>query len=86
MEVIKEFIGFMGSALFWKSALHFLSSGLVGLLVYWWTSTTLFHTSSGQKILKLPMGVSGIHHFSLLLAVLFAIWFHILEDLVVDWF
>lgn len=71
----------------WKPAAHFISSGLVGLLVYWLTLTTLSRSSSGtfgsHRLLK---GESGMHHFSFYLALLFAVWFHLLEDFTLNWF
>ena len=76
-----------GYSLLWKPALHFMSSGLVGLLVYWLTSTTLLHGCSG--ITGFPLStkdVYGMHRFSFLLALLFAIWFHILQDYTLNWF
>jgi len=77
----------VGAELLWKPALHFVSSGSVGLLVYWWTSTTLLRGCSG--ITGFPRFVgddSGIHRFSFLLALLFAVWFHILQDYTLNWF
>jgi len=71
----------------WKAAAHFVSSGFVGLLVYWWTLTTLSRLSSGDSgFHRLPKDESGIHRYSFLLALLFAIWFHIMEDYVLDLF
>jgi len=71
----------------WKPIAHFALSGGVGLLVYWLTSTMLSRCSYGgigtHKLLK---GGFGIHHFSLSVALLFAIWVHILEDYTLDWF
>jgi len=85
-EIIKFIFEEIGWKLIWKPAAHFALSGGVGLLVYWLTSTTLSHYYSGQKTLKLLTGVSGMHRFSFLLAVAFAIWFHILEDYTLNWF
>ncbi len=71
----------------WKAIVHFGLSGGVGWLVYWWTLTTLSHLSSGgifsHKFLK---GESGIRRFSFLLALLFAIWVHVLQDYTLNWF
>ncbi|KKM73762.1 hypothetical protein LCGC14_1407120 [marine sediment metagenome] len=57
----------------WMTIPHFLLSGSVGLLVYWWTSTTLSRLSFGDiGSHKLLRGDSGIHRFSFLLALSFA--------------
>lgn len=67
----------------WKPVAHFALSGGVGLLVYWLTSTTLLNTSHNILMFN---HVFGTHRFSLSLALLFAIWVHILEDYVLGWF
>lgn len=74
-------------AIIWKGGMHFISSGFVGLLVYWLTSTTLSrYLSGGSSIQVSPKVAFGIHRFSLFLALVFAIWFHILIDYTVNWF
>lgn len=77
----------IGWDLIWKPALHFLSSGLVGLLVYWLTSTIFSHSSyGGIGILSFGMGGFSIHLFSLVLALSFSVVVHIGEDYILDWF
>jgi len=71
----------------WKPAAHFVSSGFVGLLVYWLTLTMLSHLHSGQQSTpRLMRGAFSIHQFSLLLACSFAVFVHILEDYTLNWF
>lgn len=71
----------------WKAIPHFLLSGSAGLLAYWWMSTTLRRLSSGDTPFHgLPRAVSSIHRYSLLLALSFAIYIHVLEDYILDWF
>ena len=66
---------------------HFVSSGFVGLLVYYLTSTILLRSLSGDiGTPNLVMGVASIHQFSLLLACLSALWVHILEDYTLNLF
>ena len=87
MEVVVWFIQNNWGNILWKSGLHFVSSGFVGLLVYWLTSTMLSRYYSGGTLpLRFPKVEFGIHHFSLSLAFLFAIWFHILEDYTLNLF
>ena len=88
MEEIIQFIWKeIGWDLLWKPGLHFVSSGFVGLLVYWLTSTTLSHYYSGDMSIQVfPKVAFGIHRFSLFLALSFAVWFHILEDYTLNWF
>ena len=77
----------IGWGLIWMSLLHFLSSGLAGLLVYWWISTIFSHLSyGGIGILSFGTGGSSIHLFSLVLAVSFSVVVHIGEDYIFDWF
>ena len=59
---------------------HFLSSGLVGLLVYWLTLTTLSHINSARTI-GLPINI-----LSWLLALSFSVVVHILEDFSINKF
>ena len=62
----------------WKPAVHFVSSGFVGLLL---ALTMLSHLHSGQQSTpRLMRGAFSIHQFSLLLACSFAVFVHILED------
>ena len=71
----------------WKPVAHFVSSGFVGLLVYWWISTTLMRLCSTIPFtLRLWKAEFSIHSFSLLLAVSAGIVFHILEDYIFDIF
>lgn len=71
----------------WKPAAHFVSSGFVGLLVYWWTSIMLMRLYSTMPFtLRLRKVEFSIHSFSLLLAVSAGIVFHILEDYILDIF
>ena len=60
------------------SGLHFLSSGLVGLLVYWLTSTTLYHLNLEIS----QFGVEGVYidRLPLYVALCCSVLFHILED------
>lgn len=77
----------IGWGLIWKPALHFLSSGSVGLLVYWSTSTIFSRFSYGSiGILHFGMGGVSIHLFSLLLALSLSVVVHIGEDYILDWF
>ena len=77
----------VGAELLWKPALHFVSSGSVGLLVYWWTSTTLSRYSHGDTSIQVfPKVEFGIHRFSLSLALVFAIWIHVFQDYTLNWF
>jgi len=77
----------IGWELVWKPALHFLSSGFVGLLVYWLTSTIFLRFSyGGIGNLHFGMGGGSIHLFSLLLALSFSVVTHIGEDYILDWF
>lgn len=77
----------IGWEIIWKPALHFLSSGSVGLLVYWLTSTIFSHFSYGSiGILHFGTGGGSIHLFSLLLALSFSVVVHIGEDYTLDWF
>lgn len=86
-EIIKYITEEIGWKLLWGPAAHFGLSGCVGLLVYWLTSTMLLRYSSGDiSIRVLPKVGFGIHRFSLSLALAFAVWFHILEDFVLNWF
>ena len=83
MEFLNTDVLGIGWVLIWKPAAHFVSSGFVGLLVYWLTSTTLSKSSHNIIIFN---HVFGTHRFSLSLALLFAIWVHILEDYTLGWF
>ena len=86
-EIIRFIIKEVGWELIWKPIAHFVLSGGVGLLVYWLTWTTLSRSSSGDtQTYKLLKGESGIHHYSFLLALLFAAWVHIVEDYILDLF
>jgi len=86
-EIIKFITEEVGWELLWKPAAHFALSSGVGLLVYWLTSTTLSRYSSGDMLIQqYPRGVSGIHRFSLFLALSFAIWVHVFEDYTLNWF
>ena len=77
----------IGWEIIWRSALHFLSSGSVGLLVYWLTLTIFSRFSYGSiRILHFGMGGGSIHLFSLLLALSFSVVVHIGEDYILDWF
>ncbi len=58
----------------YSTGMHFLLSAVMGLLVYWLTSTTLLVTCSAY------LRVSFIRRFSLLVALCFAVAAHILED------
>lgn len=71
----------------WKPLVHFVSSGFVGLQVYWWTLTTLMRLCSTIPFtLRLWKVEFSIHSFSLLLAVSAGIVFHILVDYTFDIF
>lgn len=71
----------------WKPVAHFVLSGGVGLLVYWWTSTTLQRSFSGAiGTQNSPMRGFGIHRFSFYLALAFAVFVHILEDYTINLF
>lgn len=77
----------MGWDMLWKPSLHFLSSGFVGLLVYWLTLTIFSHYAyGGIMTLYFGMGDSSIHLFSLVLALSSSVVFHIVEDYILDWF
>ena len=77
----------IGWDIIWKPALHFISSGCVGLLVYWLTSTIFSHLSYGNiGNLTFGTGDFSIHLFSLVLALLFSVVVHIGEDYILDWF
>jgi len=77
----------IGWDIVWMPALHFLSSGLVGLLVYWSTRTIFSHYSfGGIGSLHFGMAGSSIHLFSLVLALSFSLVVHIGEDYLLDWF
>ena len=67
----------------WKPVAHFVLSGGVGWLVYFWTSTTLRRWHSGPRLMK---GAFSIRSFSLLLALSFAVLAHTLEDYTLNWF
>jgi len=74
-------------ALIWKPTLHFVSSGCVGLLVYYLTSTMLQRSLSGDTgTHRLMRGAFSICSFSLLLALSFSVWVHIVEDYTLGWF
>lgn len=84
---IKAKLRKIGWSLIWKPALHFLSSGFVGLLVYWWISTTFSRLPyGGIGILNFGMGGVSIHLYSLVLALSFSVVVHIGEDYILDWF
>jgi len=86
-EIIRYIVEDIGWKLIWAPAAHFALSGGVGLLVYWLTSTTLLRYSSGGTSIRVfPRVEFGIHRFSFCLALAFAIWVHILEDFVLNWF
>jgi len=86
-EIVKYITEEVGWKLIWMPAAHFALSAGVGLLVYWLTSTTLSHYSSGDMSIQVfPKVAFGIHRFSFCLALAFAIWFHVLEDYTINWF
>ncbi len=66
----------------WRVVRHFGLSCFAGWLAYWLTSTILSHTTLFQN----GVGVFSIHHFSLLVALCFAVVVHILEDYYFKWF
>ena len=80
-------LGSIGWKLVWAPVAHFISSGLVGLLVYWLTSTILLPYLFGLTgNPPSAMGAFSIHQFSLLLAVSSAVAVHIWEDYTLDIF
>ncbi len=71
----------IGWPLVWKPVAHFVSSGLLGLLVYWLTSTTLTRSlSRSGSTPRLRIAGFSIRSFSLALACSFAVLLHIWED------
>lgn len=86
MEAVVELVIKEGWNLVWKPATHFVFSGGVGLLVYWLTLTILLRSSGGIGTQKLATGESGMHRSSFCLALLFAIWFHLVQDFTLNWF
>jgi len=71
----------------WMTIPHFSLSASVGLLVYRWTSITLSRYYFGDtSFRRLQKDVYGIHRYSLSLALLFAVWVHVLEDYTLNWF
>lgn len=81
VEALLNYISQQGLMLLWKPSAHFLSSGLAGLLVYWWILTTQYRYYFGNTGIQQSMrDVYGIHQYSFLLALLFAIWLHIAQD------
>lgn len=79
-EAVQGVMGTIGWDVVWKPALHFVSSGLLGLLVYWLTSTILMRCYCGYLILGSRRVGFSIHSFSLSLAVSSSILLHILVD------
>ncbi len=78
----------VGWALIWMPAAHFALSAIVGLLVYWLTSTIL---SFGLSKVSLKgnyhiLGDSFIHRFSLVVALCFSVAVHVLEDYIYNIF
>ena len=77
----------IGWDIVWKPALHFVSSGFVGLLVYWLISTIFSRLPYGDiGILSFGTGGFSIHLFSFALALSFSVVVHIGEDYILDWF
>ena len=64
---------------------HFILSASVGYLVYWLTSIILLRITSMTDQESFLFGFST-HQFSLLLALLFSVFVHILQDYVVHIF
>ncbi len=80
LEAVNEVMGTIGWEVLWKPALHFVSSGLLGLLVYWLTSTILTRCYCGYLSLGSRRVGFSIHSFSLSLAVSSSVLLHMLVD------
>lgn len=70
----------VGWAIIWMPAAHFALGFSVGSLLYWLTLTILRRGFSTTSMGGTCMDDSAIYRYSLLLAVLFSVLLHILED------
>ena len=87
-NTVWQIIGDMG---FWpfilKVSLHFLSSGCAGWLAYYLTPITPSqHFSEDTGIPISTKDASSIRWHSLWLALACAIYVHVMEDYVLNWF
>lgn len=85
---ISGVINNLGWALVWMPIAHFVLSAIVGLLVYWLTSTILSFGLSKVSLkgnYHIP-GDSFIHRFSLVAALCFSVAVHIGEDYIFNIF
>ena len=79
---INSVINEKGWDLIWMPVAHFVLSAIVGLLVYWLTSTILLHGRFGIYLMEKQSTQRGfsIHRFSLVVALCFSVAAHVLED------
>ncbi|MGR3295885.1 MAG: hypothetical protein ACUZ8A_06625 [Candidatus Bathyanammoxibius sp.] len=80
MLEIADWVLGIGWEVIWKPALHFVSSGLLGLLLYWLTLTMLTRYFSKCFSLRLGKVEFSTHSFSLLLSVCSGILLHLYVD------
>ena len=78
-----KLVGYTLKEIVWRLLPHFLSSGVVGLLVYWLTWIILLHIG------VIVLGSNIALHIKLclwLLSLSSSIAVHVLEDYTVNWF